>query len=503
MDSQLVTPSTLTILSPTKLSRTRRSTSVAVSVKTAEGLESEPLPRGKESILREKISSSTLDTDVEGQDYEIKGKWYSNIRYTYLNTYRRLFSIVFGTNLIGYIFVWIYCKSVLNFVNGAAVNLLISGLARQPLFVNFLYATATRVPRSAPLRLRVLAAKIFHFGGVHSGCGVACAVWYITFVGYFTHEIVHRKIPLSPGMITVLVLTYLVMVLLCSIVVVAHPSIRAKSHDWFEGIHRFNGWLAIAMFWPLLVTFAAEQRGSTGRWLIHQPTFWILIIITAAVIHPWSLLRKVKVVPEKLSDHAVRLHFNFTTTKFGQGLSISKHPLRDWHSFASFPDRFDQTDSKFSMVISRAGDFTGDLIDNPPEKIWKRSVPAYGFGKCFGLFNRIVLVTTGSGIGPCLSFIADDNRPQMRVIWQTRDPQKTYGDRLINLVRQMDPDPVITRSMRGPDGKRIDMLPQVLRLYREFEAEAVCVISNPQYTKHLVFELERRGIIAMGPIFDS
>ena len=34
-------------------------------------------------------------------------------------------------------------------------------------------------------------------------------------------------------------------------------------------------------------------------------------------------------------------------------------------------------------------------------------------------------------------------------------------------------------------------------------AEAVCVISNPKTTKSLVYELERRGILAMGPIFDS
>lgn len=503
MDSQLVTPSTLTILNPTKLSKARRSTSIAVSVRNNETLESKTLPVNGGIDLKEKMSDSSLDTDIERQEYEIKGKWYSNIRYTYLNTYRRLFSIVFGANLIVYVLVWIYHRSILNFVDGAAINLLISGLARQPLFVNFLYAAATSVPRSAPLRLRVVAAKIFHFGGVHSGCGVACAVWYITFVAYFTCQVIHGRIPLTTGMTAVLALAYLVMVLLVSIVFVAHPTIRAKFHDWFERVHRFNGWLAIASFWPLIITFAAQQPGSIGQFLIHQPTFWILILITAAVIHPWSLLRKVKVVPEKLSDHAIRLHFNFTTTKFGQGFSISRHPLHDWHSFASFPDRFDQPESKFSMLISRAGDFTGDLIDNPPEMIWKRSIPAYGFGKCFGLFNRIVVVTTGSGIGPCLSFIADDNRPQMRVLWQTRDPQRTYGDRAINLVRQMDPDPVILKSTRGPGGERLDMLPEILRLHHEFEAEAVCVISNPRNTKRLVFELERRGIIAMGPIFDS
>ena len=45
------------------------------------------------------------------------------------------------------------------------------------------------------------------------------------------------------------------------------------------------------------------------------------------------------------------------------------------------------------------------------------------------------------------------------------------------------------------------MLPLVFRLYREFEAEAVAVISNPLMTKKLVWECESRGIPAFGPRF--
>lgn len=116
------------------------------------------------------------------------------------------------------------------------------------------------------------------------------------------------------------------------------------------------------------------------------------------------------------------------------------------------------------------------------------------------LYHRMILVTTGSGIGPCLSYLACENRPEMRVIWQTRNPKKTYGAGIINLVHQMDPNPVILDTSAGG---RIDMLPYVIKLYREFNAEAVCIISNPIMTKKLVFELQRRGILAMGPIFDS
>jgi hypothetical protein len=47
------------------------------------------------------------------------------------------------------------------------------------------------------------------------------------------------------------------------------------------------------------------------------------------------------------------------------------------------------------------------------------------------------------------------------------------------------------------------MVSVVDHLARDFDAEAVCVISNPTLTKNLVFALEARGVAAFGPIFDS
>ncbi|KAL2148097.1 hypothetical protein VTH82DRAFT_2394 [Thermothelomyces myriococcoides] len=237
-----------------------------------------------------------------------------------------------------------------------------------------------------------------------------------------------------------------------------------------------------------------------SAFLLNLPAFWILILLTVATIHPWLLLRRVPVRAEPLSDHAVRLHFSHATVRFGQGISVARHPLADWHSFASFTDQFDTPDSKFSCLVSKAGDWTRRAIAEPPTYLWKRGVPTYGFGYVFRMFDRIIVVTTGSGIGPCLSFIEDENRPAMRVVWQTKSPLRTYGQRTLDLVARMDPDPVvIDTSVSG----RVDMLPIVLKLYKDFDAQAVCVISNPPVTRGLVYALESRGIAAYGPIFDS
>jgi hypothetical protein len=114
------------------------------------------------------------------------------------------------------------------------------------------------------------------------------------------------------------------------------------------------------------------------------------------------------------------------------------------------------------------------------------------------LFSSISIVTTGSGIGQCLSFLCDPKRPANRVIWQTKDPLWTYGQPILDRVHMINPCAEILESGKG----RVNMLPPVMRLYKEFGAEAVCVISNPVVTRKLVFECESRGVPAFGPIFD-
>ena len=109
-------------------------------------------------------------------------------------------------------------------------------------------------------------------------------------------------------------------------------------------------------------------------------------------------------------------------------------------------------------------------------------------------------MTTGSGIGPICSFLAYDNRPPMRVLWQTRSPLKTYGQGILDLVAKLDiAAEVIDTDVVG----RNDMLPRAWGLVQDFQAEAVVVVSNPGNTKRLVFELEARGVLAYGPLWDS
>ncbi|PWY67175.1 integral membrane protein TmpA [Aspergillus heteromorphus CBS 117.55] len=430
-----------------------------------------------------------------------KKERFGPIRYTLLNIYRRLFTLVVCANVAVFIAIMVTDQTLLALVNAAAGNLLACGLARQPLVVNSIFVAVCSIPRSAPLRIRRIAAKVYHYGGVHSGCGIASFIWYVGFVGVLSRE---YWVPPSGGTVLSLapiVLAYAILVLLLAIIVVAHPKFRFKRHDYFELTHRFSGWLVVALFVVLLMVFAHEASRAAneplGRFLIKLPAFWFLMVTVLAIIHPWVLLRKVKVQPEYVSSHAARLHLSHTTTTFGKGIQLSRHPLQDWHGFATFPDPGGKS---FSCLVSKAGDWTAACIKEQPTHLWKRGVLVYGFAYAMRVFKRVVVVTTGSGIGPCLSFLGDDNRPDLRVVWQTRAPLKTYGEDILNLVSEMDANPVVIDTNQAG---RVDMVPIIRRMVQEFDAEAVCVISNPVMTKRVVFELESRGIPAFGPIFDS
>ncbi|PYI08989.1 hypothetical protein BO78DRAFT_55330 [Aspergillus sclerotiicarbonarius CBS 121057] len=450
--------------------------------------------------LSEKVEESRYPTDNGSFDLEAQAhkKRFALIRYALLNIYRRLFTIVFFANIAVFVAVLVADRTMLALVNATAGNLLACGLARQPLVVNSIFVSVCSIPRSAPMWMRRLAAKVYHYGGVHSGCGIAAFVWYVGFVGVMSQEYWSGQSVLS---LAPIILAYIILALLLAIIIVAHPTFRIKKHDYFELTHRFSGWLVVALFVILLMIFADQAstayNESLGHFLLTLPAFWFLMVTVVAIIHPWVFLRKVKVQPEYLSSHAVRLHFNHTTTTFGKGIQLCRHPLQDWHGFATFPD---PEGKGFSALVSKAGDWTSACIQDQPTHLWKRGVLTYGFAYAMRVFKRVVVVTTGSGIGPCLSFLGDANRPDLRVIWQTRAPLKTYGQGILNLVSEMDRNPVVIDTNQSG---RVDMVPIIRQLVKDFDAEAVCVISNPFVTKKVVYELESHGISAYGPIFDS
>ena len=455
-------------------------------------------------------SNSTLMPEKETRVCELPLKRHSriwrNLRYTFFSVYRRLFTLIFLVNAAVFVWLMIKHKSLFKIApstlsTATSSNLFMSIFMRQELTINLLFTVFGWCPTWMPLRIRRLFAKIYHFGGIHSGCGVAATVWFTIFqiVQAYNAAVSTSTVPEQAA---ALALTAVIDGLLLSIVVFSHPRLRALFHDWFEAIHRFGGWTAVLLFWAQLVVLTDFERRqmwpvpSLRSMLIVNPSFWLLIAVTICIISPWLQLRKVDVHPEFLSDHAIRLHFTYTNLALCCAPRFTDRPLRDWHAFAGIPVR---NAKGFSVVVSNAGDWTKKIIRDPPTHLWTRGFPTKGVMNIAQIFKSVVLVCTGSGIGPILSLVTARNI-QCRIVWSTPTPEKTFSQGIISDVYQADPQALIIDTKRFG---RPDLVKVSYEVFAESGAEAVFIISNPPVTRKVVYGLETRGVPIFAPIFDS
>ncbi|KAJ4176790.1 hypothetical protein NW767_015332 [Fusarium falciforme] len=461
--------------------------------------------------LKTAVSDSNLDAYSENLDLSsaIKEKDLPQplrgLIYRVLIPYRTLFSIVAIGNVAALIAMlaqginkdWLSTMS--------AVNLTIAVLVRQDFIINLLYTIFCSVPKSFPLWIRASCAKIYHLGGVHSSAAICAGMWLLASALVNVACSTTNICTSSPRQVlATTVISWILIALFCIMIAIAYPTVRKTHHDLFERTHRFVGWTMLCLFWIQTILAINDHRspGTTlGSAAVATPNFWLIVISTGSIATSWLFLRNVPVEAEVLSNHAVRLHFGYTVPVNGSFARISFRPLIEWHSFAAIPapEAVDRRPKGYSLVVSNAGDWTKQCIEKPPSHIWVRGVPTCGVMRIATLFNSVVVIATGSGIGPCLGHIQNPSCPT-KVIWSTKTPKTTFGQGLLDAIKDKIPDAVIhDTSTNG----RPDLVRMGYNLATIHQAEAVIIIANEKITKQVVYGLETRGINAYGAIWDS
>lgn len=429
------------------------------------------------------------------------------LRIVVFTVYRQLLTSVCMINLIA-IGVIVASDSGLplaTVATAAVANLTAAVLIRQDYIRNILFRTCWSIPHTAPLWLRRRLAKIYENGGVHTG-GAVCAIgWHIALVSILTRDCVqgrHQEIAL-------LALSFALLAILVAIAVLALPQIRDRHHNLFENAHRLGGWSCILIFWPILILLVRYEASSSAnmtlaRALVNSAAFWLLVIVSIHVIYPWLLLRKVPVVKvEYLSDRAVRLYFSPNESiRPLHGVSISDAPLHEWHSFAAISDTGGTDGGAASCIISKAGDWTAKTVNSPADLYYMRGCHMTGALYMAKVFKRVVIMATGSGVGPCLALFGHAPSTKIRFLWFASSPRATFGEKIVHRVLEQDPQAVIWDTQVGGQ-ERPDIVARAHAIYTAMEAEALFFISNKKLTKKVIRELKVLGVPAYAPVFDS
>ena len=461
-------------------------------------------------------TSEPLPQEFEARRHRLRRLRYATVlnwlRLAVSTVYRQLLLVVLVLNLLGAIYVSVQSMHssgavVAHSVTAALANLAAAVLIRQDYVVNGLYALCWSVPHTAPLHIRRKLALVYENGGVHSGSAVGALIWTIVFLCLFVRDALRG----SWREAVVLSMSIILLTLLLLVVLGSMPKIRRRHHNFFENTHRFGGWTSVLLFWPTLCLFIEDSSEAgpasptlSAITLLQKPAFWMLLIITGHIAYPWLLLRKVRVVKtEHLSDHAIRVYFDpREKVRALRGGAISDAPLREWHSFAMIPDLDGRDGGASSCIISKAGGWTSKVISNPPQFFFMRGIPRTGVLGMAKVFKSIVLMSTGSGIGPCLSVLGGLPETEVRIIWSAPDPLETFGKRVYERVLHHDPRAVVLDT-RLQGHRRPDLVMAAVEAYSAEKAEAVFFISNRKLTHEVKAGLAAKGVPVFAPIFDS
>ncbi|XP_015160953.1 uncharacterized protein [Solanum tuberosum] len=348
-----------------------------------------------------------------------------------------------------------------------------------------------------PIRIKTIVTSLLQsLGGIHSGCAISSIAWLV----YALIQTLNDKENTSPEIVGV---AFAILSLLFLSSLAAFPLVRHLHHNFFERIHRFVGWIALALLWifiTLTVSYDPETKSynnaEIGSKLIKQQEFLFTLAITVLIILPWITVRRVPVKVTSPSGHATIIKFE-GGVKAGILGRISPSPLSEWHAFGIISDG----KAEHMILAGAVGDFTKTLVSNPPSHIWVRQVHFAGLPYLVNMYNRVLVVATGSGICVFLSFLLQPSAANVCFLWVTKGVEQNFGKEIKEMLSGHPKEKVIihdTTLLGRPNVSEMS-----IDAARKWGAEVVIVTSNPEGSRDVVNACKKSGIPAFGPIWDS
>lgn len=414
--------------------------------------------------------------------------------------YKRLFVVCLALNITGLVLAaageFPYARNRPALFSIANIFMLVLCRSEAVLRVVFWLAVNVLGYSWVPLRVKTMTTALLQsLGGIHSSCGISSVAWLV----YALVLTLKDRDNTTPEIIAV---ASTILGLLCLSSLAAFPLVRHLHHNVFERTHRFAGWSALALLWAFItLTISYDPLTKTysdglGSRLIRSQEFWFTTAITVLIILPWLTVRRVPVRASSPSGHAAIIKFD-GGVKAGILGRISPSPFSEWHAFGIISDN----KAEHMMLAGAVGDFTKSLVSCPPTHLWVRQVHFAGLPYLTNMYDRVLLVATGSGICVFLSFLLQPCKADVCLLWVTKGVEQNFGREIKEWMSGHPKDKVIvhdTAVLGRPNVSEMSVAAA-----KNFGAEVVIVTSNPEGSKDVVDACKGAGIAAFGPIWDS
>eukprot|EP01084_Bolivina_argentea_P112453 200558_1 len=347
-------------------------------------------------------------------------------------------------------------------------------------------------------------------GGLHASFGVTALIWNVV---YCYDVFIHENNQFNGISIT----AFFIPTLLLMICVSAVPCFRYYYHNSFELLHRYLGWLSLSIL-VVHVSFVTkrlcEESEQTGGilfmlCLINSPTLYTLALVILTM-YPWFIIHKIKgsnveIIPSKSGKTAILIFDVYSP--MGAICKMSTN-WTEFHVFGITPLPYDKNRPGYRslVLIKDLGDWShsltqaaknGELQDT---NFWIHRIKPPNFSQ--GLFNwtKVFALATGAGIAPLIPYVLHPNyfHVQISLVWVARDHANNYPELIVDTLRPLENVIMYDTTKQ----KRLDLSLLTVEKAKEFEAEAVFIVSNPTVAYQVANYVNKKGIPVFASNFD-
>jgi hypothetical protein len=210
--------------------------------------------------------------------------------------------------------------------------------------------------------------------------------------------------------------------------------------------------------------------------------------------------------------------------KFQRGMQqgllgrISRTSIMEYHAFGIISEG--RNSPHHYMICGVQGDFTKNLVANPPKTVWTRELKfgtsdpishssakklhtkntTAGVGHASAMFKRGIRICTGTGIGAALSTCIQS--PNWFLIWIGSDQERTFGPTISGLIHNNIPPERMILWDSKKRGGRPDTMELLKDTWTRFGAEVIFITSNSQGNDEMMQGCRTAGLHAFGTLWD-